>query len=146
MKKKIFSKNYLIKKITMGLVLSICLFSYSGMAVAFGNNLGEHCWQGDTSGVIIRHQVTQLGEYYNLNGATGFSNISGRVNPAYGTGFIDKNGTGNIKLGYTVVRSSYMDYITVYLELDPASLNGMKTVFLNSEPPYVETVTHIPCP
>lgn len=125
------------------LLSSFLLLSFSEKASAFGIDMREHCWQGVNSGVLIKHQVTKFGSFFNLNGyVTGTLGVS---NPAYGTAFRNVSGT-NIKMAYTVVRTNVDDYITVHITLDPTTLNGRKVVIFNTGPGTPEDVIHIPCP
>lgn len=53
----------------------------------FGEDLGEHCWQRDSTGITIKHQITRMGNMYLLNGIVTLSD--GTEHPAVGTAFFN---------------------------------------------------------
>ncbi len=130
----------------LGLVLlSLFILTPSARSYAFGIDLGEHCWTGDTSGLLIRHQVTKFGTFFNLNGTV--TTTSGVSNPAYGTAFVDKSLKSTlVKVGYTQVMEGLSEFGVVHMSLDPVTLNGTKIFIPRIGPAVTETVTHIACP
>jgi hypothetical protein len=120
-----------MKKGLTVLIFMVCftvLFSAT-RSFASGDLFGAHCWTGDVSGIFIKLQFTRNGplRVYNVNGTV---LPSGRTNnPAYGTAFYDDT-VDKVKVGYTVVvPRAFTPVNTVYLELNPDTLNGTKVVF-----------------
>lgn len=119
-------RNFKMKKVMMLVISFLCFVFLISATNSFAFGLGsKHCWVGNKSGVFIELQVTQLGAYYNLNGAVTLP--GGQANPAYGTAFYDIK-TNKIKIGYTIARISLNDFITALLDVDPFTLNGIKVV------------------
>lgn len=126
------------------MIISVLVLLSTGIAFGFGTDYGEHCWQGISSGVLIKHQVAKLGNLYNLNGNVAVTNQAvTEIWPAYGTAFYDDM-TNTIKAGYTIVWSS--TYKTALLLLDPKTLNGTKILFNQDGTIFTEDVIHISCP
>ena len=133
------------KKLRWGIFL-FCFFIlfFETKSFAFGNDLDEHCWTNSSGSVFIKHQVTQMGNLYNLNGIVTLSGIglADGNHPTSGTAFYDI-ATGKIKVGYTVVQT--INSVTVYLDLDPTTLDGIKTVFFHDGSSETEDVTYTSC-
>lgn len=142
-------KRVTTKMIVFAWALLTCLSVLypASKAFAFGNDIGEHCWTGVETGVFIKLQVTNLGNFYNINGAVSNISNSPGTYPAYGTAFFDKV-AGVFKIGYTVAIGdpSGMYYNTVFISLDPVTLTGTKVVmFSGGSGSVTEAVTHIAC-
>jgi len=126
-KRKLKMKRLLHQRgVFAGLVLcALFILTPSTRSHAIGIDLGEHCWSGDNTGVIIRHRITQFRNFYNLNGkiiATGIA-----PSPAYGTAFFD-SASNKVVMGYTIERATLNDAATVHMELTPGTLNGTKVL------------------
>lgn len=139
MQRLLNEKNLLVAVI----LFALFIFTPSARSYAFGNDLGEHCWTGEISGMLVRHQVTQLGAFYNLNGTVSLDTTI--PEPAYGTAFLDK-GANKIKMGFTAVRPDRNDFLTINMVLTPGTLNGSIFVIFKTGGPMIDNVTHIPCP
>ncbi len=129
-----------MKNVLLLVILSLCITISIPATNSFasGKDVGEHCWTGDDSGVLIKLQVIKFGAYFNLNGAV---TVEGNTNPAYGTLFFDAK-SNIIKAGYTVARTNLNDFLTVLLELNPATLNGTKVVVFSNGGTFTEAITH----
>ncbi|MHC4269820.1 MAG: hypothetical protein ACYSTS_15315 [Planctomycetota bacterium] len=143
-----------MKKVLLLAVLFLCTIVFVPANKSFaaktkkpfgpGSNLGTHCWIGDSSGVVIKHQINRVGAFFDLNGSV--TTVVGDINPAYGSGFFD---TINNKIicGYTVMRTGINDVINVRLELDSSTLNGTKVVYFNDGNTSNENVSYLTtCP
>ena len=123
--------RFKMKKGLMLLIYMVCftvLFTTT-RTFASGDLFGAHCWTGDVSEVFIKLQFTRNGplRIYNVNGIV--SPNATRNIPAYGTGFYDTT-VNKVKVGYTLVNpAAFTTPFTVYLELNPDTLNGTKVVF-----------------
>ncbi len=133
-----------MKNVLLLVILSICITISIPATNSFasGKDVGEYCWTGDDSGVIIKLQLIKFGAYFNINGVV---TVGGNTSPAYGTLFFDDK-TNLIKAGYTVARTNLNDFLTVLLELNPSTLNGTKVVVFSNGGTSTETITNTFCP
>ena len=122
------------------LIFSIALLFFASQSFAYADDIGEHCWINADGSIFIKLQVTQMGNHFALNGTVSYGGVYepyGRNNPAFGTIIYDGE-INKFKGGYTVSR--FDGAITVYMELDPSTLSGIKVI--NS---FQETITYTTC-